>query len=197
MKYETVYLYEASGKVTIYDNKKSAYEALGFSFIAYTAGVELADTNKKIDMYSPNCERKKTHTFIRLCGEYARGAYYSEYVLVNDYREILTIDDFAAIIDEERKYKPLYPWLYDRYNNWNGQGPVPGTGKKTFSHCWRHPKTLAALRASYVCKEDMEPEMRGSRKRGILPTAWDDYRRSSLYDRSWKRFRKTQYKKKA
>jgi hypothetical protein len=50
---------------------------------------------------------------------------------------------------------------------------------------WRHPRTLAEARQNdLVLAEDGEPGPRASRRRGHLPTAYDDIARR--YSRSWK-----------
>ena len=38
------------------------------------------------------------------------------------------------------------------------------------------------------------PELTATRSRSKIPDPWDDYVRKDLYDRSWKRFRETQYR---
>ena len=53
----------------------------------------------------------------------------------------------------------------------------------------RRPKTTAEKRAN----QDREWN-RGKRSVRRLPSNWDDLHRSSLEDRSWKKYRKTKWK---
>lgn len=50
------------------------------------------------------------------------------------------------------------------------------------------------LRKSQICKEDGEPPIRGKRSFNNLPNSWDDYQRSDYNVKSWKHYRKTQYR---
>ena len=52
----------------------------------------------------------------------------------------------------------------------------------------RHPRTTQERRAS------LDGYCRPRRNIHNLPSAWEDIPRGDLYDRCWKRFRKTQYK---
>lgn len=83
------------------------------------------------------------------------------------------------------------PYLF-----WNGNGPVPGTGKRRYYHSnyYRSFHSIAAKRDAVSVFED-EPKFRAKRNVKNIPEAWDDYPRSSCYDRSWKKFRKQQHKK--
>lgn len=76
---------------------------------------------------------------------------------------------------------------------WNGEGAVPRTGKRRGGRCCRRPKTTQELRmVSAVLYEEGEPDWRTRRK--SLPTTWDDLWRDTGATRSWKKYRKTQYK---
>jgi len=79
----------------------------------------------------------------------------------------------------------------DRFETWNGNGPVPGTGRRKNYRFMRRPRTTQELRlAAGVVFEDDEPEWRGRRRN--VPTAYDDI---ILHrDHSWKRHRRTQWK---
>ena len=54
--------------------------------------------------------------------------------------------------------------------------------------CLRHPKTAQERRAS------QSGYCRAKRNLYNLPDAWDDILRKDIYDRCWKRYRRTQYK---
>lgn len=89
-----------------------------------------------------------------------------------------------------RTYNRVHPF----YSDWNWSY-IPGTKRSVYRQ-FRRPKTFSVLREScFYLKE--EGEMPFSSKSRKLPTGWDDYGRSCNKDRSWKKFRKTQYKKPA
>ena len=56
----------------------------------------------------------------------------------------------------------------------------------------RRPKTTQERRWSEAYRKYTRPK----RNRRNLVSAWDDIIRSDIYDRNWKRYRKTQYKPK-
>lgn len=70
-----------------------------------------------------------------------------------------------------------------------------------FSNYHRHPKTTQELRELHGSRMDQREEeeydipLIRAKRRGI-PTAWDDQLRTGKEDRSWKRYRKTQWKPK-
>ena len=67
--------------------------------------------------------------------------------------------------------------------------------KRSHGSCYRRPKTTQERRQNaLVCVEDGEPPIRSSRKLNRLPNAWDDFARSDIYSKSWKRHRAHQYK---
>lgn len=99
----------------------------------------------------------------------------------------------------QRKRRANYESYYNRHGKYEFRnGPVPGIRKgHNYGHRTRSPKTLAELRevAFFDHDEDLDGLKIKLRKcRGDLPTRWDDPIRGDLYERSWKRHRKTQYK---
>jgi hypothetical protein len=87
-------------------------------------------------------------------------------------------------------------------HGWNGDWrprgePVPGTGRphgRYGRNYYRRPGTQALRRQAYWIAEEGEPVPRGARGIRGLPTAWDDVPRRAWRERSWKRYRDTQYK---
>jgi len=59
---------------------------------------------------------------------------------------------------------------------------------------YRKPKTFCDRRASCSIVDEFEPKFRAARNLHNLPTSWDDIKNSTRKIRSWKRFRKQQYK---
>lgn len=194
---EAVFLYGRNGTVQEFANKDVAYRELGFSFIAYTVAVHIGDVIADKYNFSAFNLHPKNAELARM-NPYTTQKKIGDFVLRNEYGEILTIADFYEQ-DERLKNKDNYHINY-RLRDWNGVGPVPGTGyKKRYGRWLRSPRTTSAIRSSLsVVKEDGEPEFRGNRRRGwsTLPTRWDDVYKDSYRDRSWKSFRKTQWKEK-
>jgi len=74
---------------------------------------------------------------------------------------------------------------------WNGEGPVPGTGRSRGYRFKRRPQTSQELRMiAGVVPEEGEPVWRASRR--DIPTVWDDL--ILRPDHSWKRHRRTRWK---
>jgi hypothetical protein len=69
--------------------------------------------------------------------------------------------------------------------------PVPGTGNRgsrRFGNWYKKPKTTQERRLSYAYGEKY---VRGARRDGNLPNAYDDYPRSDRFiKRSWKKCKK-------
>jgi len=77
-------------------------------------------------------------------------------------------------------------WARRRLENWNGEGPVPGTRKRSrYGNYIRRPYTQAERRDAVWLEEEGEPPIRASRRANYLPTRWDDMPRHT--ERCWKR----------
>lgn len=76
--------------------------------------------------------------------------------------------------------------------------PIPGTGKRRrrYGVFYRHMKFIGTHRAACALEADedcKEFRVKGGKVK-LPPTNWDDIPRASLYNRNWKKFRKTQWK---
>jgi len=107
----------------------------------------------------------------------------------DDDGNIVDVDDFYDINITVRKHKYL-----NKFSFWNGDGAVPGTKKFGNGHLFRRPTTQRSRRNSVCFKDDNEPPVRAKQNTANLPTNYDDIHRSNLYNKSWKSFRKTQWK---
>jgi hypothetical protein len=72
--------------------------------------------------------------------------------------------------------------------------PVPYTGKRRthkgrFYNFHRTPKNIGVRRGLIGVKGDLKGEK-------VPPNSWEDLLRASLFDRSWKRFRRTKWRAK-
>ncbi len=112
------------------------------------------------------------------------------YVLTDSRGRVMQASDFADL------FRPYQPWWVYRYRFYNGQGPVPGTRKwKAGHHMFRHPRTAQERRMALVADPDDALALPRPRRTGLhLPSAWDDLYPKARRNRSWKQFRKTQYK---
>ena len=84
------------------------------------------------------------------------------------------------------------PWHLRRYATWNGNGPVPFTGRRHLGSVYRSLRTLRS-RAQAQCL-DVEEPMGRPRAWKNLPTAWDDFARADFGQKNWKRYRRTQWR---
>lgn len=88
-------------------------------------------------------------------------------------------------IAERKKRYSKFKWNR-AFAQWNGEGPVPRTGRSGGKYRWhRHPATTAERRANQPqLRDEMEPSVRSARQSRSLPNAWDDVNRG--WQRSWK-----------
>jgi hypothetical protein len=119
------------------------------------------------------------------------------YILRSDFGDTLTAVDCAAI---NRDPEENLSWRFRRpaFRTWNGEGPVPYTGRRGRGRYYRRMGTVAEHRAAAAAasqlREGDEPPFRAARNSRNLPSAWSDLHRSAQKDRSWKRFRTTRWK---
>jgi len=126
-------------------------------------------------------------------------------------RAFCLLDELGQVIEPEailHRYRQL--GLPSAKPNWRRStgykaerdfrgGPVPGIGHaKWHGHWYRRPATQQEICLTDFLKFDEEAMDvglcgRGRRKRHNLPTAWDDITRNTPL-KSWKRFRKHQWK---
>lgn len=158
-------LFGPNGKGQIFASKFAALKALGWPWIRD------ALTSREFRMDGKG----------RLMG-------YCPYTFKSESGEELTFADFYTA------WRPAARPLKNTWRSWNGEGPVPSTGRLGGGRYFRRPKTIAAKRQSVVLSEYGEPPIRAKRSTSLLPSAWDDYPISAMSDRNWKRFRKHQWK---
>ncbi len=99
----------------------------------------------------------------------------------------LRMADFAAWLPRRE------PWGTYRYRFWNGAGPVPWTGRQHGHRgtTMRRPATQASRRmATAVDTHEIGARPVAGHN---LPSDRDDFMRSDLGQKNWKRYRKTQW----
>lgn len=187
----TIYLYSKNNDVQIFDTKDEAFNKLGTNFIANNVALYIGSAEENYYAFGHN-RNLTTDAYRSLCS-WGSQRRFGDFCLRNEYGDILTLVDFREqVLGNQKPYVSF--WLRD----WNGEGAVPGTGKRRrYGRYLRYPKTLNALKAAdYYCEEDGEVPVRGKRRKGYVPTAWDDKPRKDWNFKNWKRQRKTQYKEK-
>ena len=99
----------------------------------------------------------------------------------------------------------FWSWLWKSNNIFHHQRngkfyrkqPVPFTGKRVYGSYYRYPKTKQENVENHyfdIDSERKEYKIKIRKRRVKLPTSWDDKARSDWRDRSWKRYRKHQWK---
>jgi hypothetical protein len=99
-----------------------------------------------------------------------------------------------------RPVRPIPLWRYDHPSKVRASElglPIPGTGKRRGGHYHRQNAFVATHRAYEALISDMrdpEYQMRHLGRKKMPPNNWDDERIACRRDRSWKNFRRTQWK---
>lgn len=108
---------------------------------------------------------------------------------------ILVWQDGALIrLTEFKPYEAAWTTKFPSLPRESG-GPVPGAGRRRRQRRYCRPKTIAARRqAEAVVVEEGEPSVRPKRSAAKLPTNRDDWARTDLGVRSWKKHRLTQWR---
>lgn len=175
-----VTLFSDLGECRAFDSRASALRELGASFIRHQVGPQFRTSCHYV---GPN---GAVHHSVKI----------ASYVLRDDLGQPMGLEDFADLLPPE---DPLYRFRWERWAvpTWNGEGPVPGTGRRGNYGYHRRPRTQAERRLNQFLDSDVEdgaPRVRAKRSAHNLPDAWDDLNRP-LERRSWKAYRRTQYKR--
>ncbi|WP_321842636.1 hypothetical protein [Paraburkholderia bannensis] len=177
----SVTLFSRDGQVAVYPSLKTALKALGERWIRDNVGPDF-----RVFDYS-------THSFDPVRNAWVREPRYVErdFIMRDDTGGVVTLATFHPFIVRRRRLR-----RQDPLKTWNGDGPVPGVRcRRGGRHYFRRPKSMMERRqAALVLKEEGEVAPRGARSFCNLPNAWDDYPMSSIGDRCWKRYRRTQWK---
>ncbi len=122
----------------------------------------------------------------------------SEWIVRDDAGHVVLRNDIRA------PYRPLARGYYSQYQKRLAEKqhaadlglPIPGIHKRRWGGTMRHPKSFGVYRAKAAMIEEGREDIRVRGKIKLPPNAWDDIIRPNLYDRNWKRFRKTRWKNK-
>lgn len=107
----------------------------------------------------------------------------------DDFGKPLTGSDFEYL-------KPRKLTWYDKaYQHWNGKGPVPKTRKPKAGFDKRLRMVPAnILRGSLFFEEEGEVGPRPKNRFSNLKSTWDDYYPDDRCNKSWKYYRKQQWR---
>jgi hypothetical protein len=115
------------------------------------------------------------------------------YIVRDKFGSVFTSTEILEDLKKRNKKKStLTLWFLKKHDFIYRKTPVPLTGKRRwrFSNFYKIPRHAQERRWNIAHKE----YVRGKRHPGYLPDPWDDYPRSDVYDKNWKRNRKTQWK---
>lgn len=171
-----VSLFNREGLVRTYASKVEALRELGYSWISRNVGQDF---------------RRFSHVERFAFDVFGDPIYQTfDYVLRDEHGQALTAADFWPLTGGDRR---IVPWVNPRYLCWNGEGPVPGTAKRSGGYRYfRRIHTYPSRRDAWHCADEGEPAVRAARNAANLPTNYDDIQRGR--QRSWKEHRKTQWK---
>jgi hypothetical protein len=172
-----VTMFTNDGQVRVFKSYSQALKELGIRWIQSNVGAQFCT----FDGFKHRLQGERWAYIPAYTGAYA--------IMRNDLGDVVTARDFYAL----RKPNP-FPWWRSRYDNWNGEGPVPGTAKrKAGKHYCRKLGTTQERRLAQSVDPD-EPGPRPARSASNLPDSHDDYSVAARDDRSWKSFRRNQWK---
>jgi len=118
-----------------------------------------------------------------------------QYMVRDEFGAVFSRDEVLEAIASRNRAKRYtkHLWIYNKYDFIYRKTPVPYTGKRK-SHrgsFYKRPKTAQEKRWGYIDTEFI----RGRRRPHMLPDSWEDVPRSDTRVRkSWKKYRRTQYK---
>ena len=176
----TVTLFGLDGTVLHFKSLKRALKALGFNWICEKVAREFC-------LFKGCCavgaDSPLLPTYVG-----------SAFIMRDDNGLPLTADDFKELVQERKK---LSRWRARQklLENWYGKGPVPFVHKRSAGqHTYRRIRHANARRQAVEVAEEGEIAPRARRNLKNLPNNWDDYLVAAREIRSWKRFRKHQWK---
>jgi len=115
------------------------------------------------------------------------------YIVRDEFGSVFTSTEILEDkFDKNKKKSSLEQWFLKKHDFTYRKTPVPFTGKRK----WRFSNSYKTPRHAQERKWNMAHKgyVRGKRNSKYLPDPWDDYPRSDIYDKNWKRQRKTQWK---
>lgn len=173
-----VTLFMRNGDVRTFKSFRAAMSALGYRWICEHVRAEF----RTFDGYEPY--------FAEAYPAQVPRYHYADAIMRDDHGQAVVAEHFRELRAERNR-----PYRWWRFEYWNGEGPVPGTGNGGYrrGRYFRKLHTTGERRQSQRIDAD-EPAPRAARNLRNIPNSWDDYPNTSRGVRSWKRFRKTRWK---
>lgn len=183
----TITLFCRDGRVSQYPSIKAAGKALGVGWISRNVGEHFRAYTYTSALYTE--ER-----IVLANGESERLVVYEKhynecnYVMRDDAGRPVGAWAFNFLYRSKRKF----PRSFDQCEK---GAPVPGSGStRAGRHYYRRIRCLNAVRAATTFEEEGEVPTRVSRGEALLPDRWEGREVANRRDRSWKKFRKTQWR---
>jgi hypothetical protein len=133
--------------------------------------------------------------FVRANGEWTvvYKKYKNEFCVRDDRGQVISRDEVYASVPKRDYCSERLAVIRHAMEN---HLPIPRTGKRGWGWSKRHHKFFQAYRdyATFSIDEEVKEHKIKVNKSKLPPTNWDDPVRGCLYNRNWKRFRKTQWK---
>jgi hypothetical protein len=186
----TVTLFCRDGRVWHYPSLNAARKQLGLSWISINVAAEFCAYSHAVWR---NAEGTRAYYDDNMVSEprYLETFYWqADFIMRDDAGRPVTHATFGALTLPTQR--PGSRYSYRRYLRFL---PVPGTGNRHGRR--RHGREISyanALRGLVTFKEEGEVAPRPKRAKTLVPDWWDDYYSSARGNRSWKQYRKTQWK---
>lgn len=177
----TIELISYTGVVSVYSSKKEVYQKLGLNFLVNQVAFEIAEKKKEYH-WKDYYVKKDTDLFKAVLPKDNQLAI-GDFILRDSNNNILTVEDFFEYITISH-----YVGKVKRGES------VRGVHRLRTGHYFRKPRTYNEIKKSFVVKEEGEVEPRKKRSFRKIPTDRHDIHVASRCDRSWKNYRKNQYK---
>lgn len=137
------------------------------------------------------------------CNNHLLNSYFEkpDYITILDSNDLIV--SYSQVNEVYNKVKTSFEEAFYNRRHKNDpafrQGPIPLTGKKNYRGYHRRPQTTSERRYAASVKVDeiyqeYTIKFRKKRNHKTIVNNWDDVGRADFRDRSWKTFRKTQWK---
>src|ERR1700693_4824501 len=150
-QYQTaVTLFKRNGEVVFFSSMKTAFRQLGYPWITANVGPHFRTFSHHVHV---SFDGRIAYNRNEIGGTSIQRPIYAEYdyIMRNDAGDPLTAESFAFL-----RARRSGRYAGRRFRFWNGDGPVPGTGKQVNYHCFRNIRHINAKRAAQYFSEEGE-----------------------------------------
>jgi hypothetical protein len=126
---------------------------------------------------------------------------YYDYIVRDEYGRVITVNDLKDSVSPTSRWRKKRLSEIEFCKKHFRGIPIPYTGRRGYSSCYRHIYTTQEHRENDFLRYDEDAQEynikpRARRTMKNLPNAWDDIARSDWDAKNWKHRRKTQWKEK-